>query len=102
MDRQTKQQSPLIKNSLLPTYLPLTTTLKKIKYIPSTQVVFFWITVVLKMSSQSRITAFVLFIFELKSNYNVVWYFTFCRVSKNPFVLAIEIFNYYSLQILLF
>ena len=102
MDRQTKQQSPQIKNSLLPTYLPLTTTLKKVKYIPSTQVVFFWITVVLKMSSQSRMTAFVLFIFELKSNYNVVWYLTFCRVSKNPFVLAIEIFNYYSLQILLF
>ena len=45
----------------------------KVKYIPFTQVVFFWITVVLKMSSQSRIMGFVLFIIELKSNYIILY-----------------------------
>ena len=45
----------------------------KVKYIPFTQVVFFWITVVLKMSSQSRIIGFVLFIIELKSNYIILY-----------------------------
>ena len=43
------------------------------------------------MSSQSRITAFVVFVIELKSNYNIVWYFTFCSVGKNLLSLALKI-----------
>ena len=60
----------LVPSSLHPTYLPSTTTC-----IPSTQVVFFWITVAFKMNSKSRTVAFVLYIFELKSNYNCMAFY---------------------------
>ena len=102
LDRQTKQS--LLISSLLPSLLlpALNHHPQKSNIFLLLRLFFFWITFVLKMSSQSRITAFVLFIIELKSNYNIVWYFTFCSVYKNPFVLGIKNFNYYNIQILLF